>query len=421
MASALARFPLGGKNGGAARAVKEAVVAAEERSAELPSDRSKPTRRPAVLQVLPQMGAGGVPRGTIEVAGALACAGWGALVASAGGPGVAELEAAGATHLVLPLETKSPLAMWRNAGRLARLITAHVDLVHARSRAPAWSALAAARRCRVPFVTTFHGTYGHGSALKRRYNAVMTKGDAVIAISGHIAEHIRTVYGVDEERMHIVHRGVDTARFDARAVAPERVAALRHVWGVPDGLPVVLLPGRLTRWKGQAVLIEAVARLARRDLCTLVVGDAQGREGYRAELEALIARHGLGRTVRIAGATADMPAAYLAADVVVSASTEPEAFGRVAVEAQAMGRPVIATAHGGALETVADGETGWLVAPGDAAALARAIERVLALDPAARARIGAAGVERVRRRFTTAAMCAGTLAVYRALLGVEEG
>jgi glycosyltransferase involved in cell wall biosynthesis len=363
-----------------------------------------------------------VARGTIEVAGALAGAGWGALVASAGGPGVAELEAAGATHIALPLEAKNPLAMRRNAGRLARLIAAHgVDLVHARSRAPAWSALAAARRSRVRFVTTFHGTYGHRSSLKRLYNSVMTKGDAVIAISGYIAEHIASVYGIGDGRVRVVHRGVDIARFDSRAVAPERMTALRQEWGVPDRAPVVMLPGRLTRWKGHAVLIEAVARLGRREVWTLLVGAAQGREGYRGELEALIARHCLGQTVRIAGATDDMPAAYLVADVVVSASTDPEAFGRVAVEAQAMGRPVIATAHGGALETVADGETGWLVAPGDAAALAGAIDRALSLEPAARARIGAAGVEHVRRRFTTEAMCAGTLAVYRSLLGVEEG
>ncbi|HEX9647045.1 MAG TPA: glycosyltransferase, partial [Alphaproteobacteria bacterium] len=264
------------------------------------------------------------------------------------------------------------------------------------------------------------GTYGHSGALKRRYNAVMAAGEVVIAISEHISRHLTAVYGTDPARIRVIHRGVDLGRFDPAAVAPERVAALRAAWGIAGESRVVLLPGRLTRWKGQAVLVEAMARTARADVACVLVGDAQGRERYRAELERAIRRHGLGDRVRLAGACADMPAAYLAADLVVSASTDPEAFGRIAVEAQAMARPVIATAHGAALETVADGETGWLVPPGDAEALAAALARALALDPAARAAIGRAGRARAARLFTTEAMCAKTLAVYRSLLEVRE-
>ncbi len=370
----------------------------------------------SALQVLPAMGAGGVPRGTVEVAAAQVAAGWQALVASAGGPGVAALEAAGAEHIALPLESKNPFAIAANGRRLEALIRQRgIELIHARSRAPAWSALLAARGAGIPFVTTFHGTYGHANALKRRYNSVMTKGDRVIAISEHIARHMQEVYGTRAERIRVIPRGVDLAVFDAARVTPERVAALRQAWGADDA-PVVLLPGRFTGWKGQTVMIEA-ARLAQRPMRIVLAGDAQGRERYVARLRAQISEARLDDMVLLPGPVDDMAAACLAADVVVSASTDPEAFGRVAIEGQAMGRPVIASAHGGSLESVADGETGWLVPPGDAAALAAGLERALSLPEEARAAIGAAGIARVREQFTTETMCAATLAVYEELLG----
>jgi glycosyltransferase involved in cell wall biosynthesis len=369
-----------------------------------------------VLQVLPALAAGGVPRGTIEVAAAQVAAGWQALVASAGGPGVAALEAAGAEHIALPLESKNPFAIAANGRRLEALIRQRgIGLIHARSRAPAWSALLAARGAGVPFVTTFHGTYGHANALKRRYNRVMTKGDRVIAISEHIARHMREVYGTPAERIRVIPRGVDLAVFDPARVAPERVAVLRQAWDA-DAMPVVLLPGRLTAWKGQSVLVEAV-RLAQRPMRIVLAGDAQGRERYVARLREQIAAAGLDDSVVMPGNVSDMAAACLAADVVVSASTDPEAFGRVAIEGQAMGRPVIASGHGGALESVADGESGWLVPPGDAAALAAALGRALAMSAEQRAAMGAAGLARVREHFTTAKMCAATLGVYEELLG----
>ena len=370
-----------------------------------------------VLQVLPAMGAGGVPRGTIEVAAAQIAARWQALVASAGGPGVDALEAAGAEHIALPLDSKNPFAIAANARRLEALIRQrHIDLVHARSRAPAWSALMAAHGAGVPFVTTFHGTYGHANAFKRRYNIVMTKGDRVIAISEHIARHMQKIYGTPPERICVIPRGVDLSVFDAAKVAPERVTALRQTWGADDA-PVVLLPGRLTGWKGQTVLIEA-ARLAKQPMRIVLAGDMQGRGRYVARLREQIAVAGLADSVVIPGDVSDMAAACLAADVVVSASIDPEAFGRVAIEGQAVGRPVIATAHGGSLESVADGETGWLVPPGDATALATALERCLAMPEAARAAMGAAGIARVRARFTAEKMCAMTLAVYHELLEI---
>jgi len=380
-------------------------------------------RGPIVLQVLPALGhGGGVERGTIEIARAIVEAGGRALVASAGGAMVHEVARARAEHVTLPLSSKNPLVMAANVGRLERLIAAEgVDIVHARSRAPAWSACYAAARARRPFVTTFHGTYAIGNALKRKYNSIMTRGERVIAISAFIAGHIRQVYGVPAARIRVIPRGVDLERFDPARVSAERVAQLARQWRLGDGLPVVMLPGRLTRWKGQTVFLEAVARLKRKDLRCVLVGSDQGRADYRRELDDIIARHDLGGVVRLVDHCADMPAAYMLTDVVVSASTDPEAFGRVIPEAQALGRPVIATDHGGARETVIEGETGWLTPPADAEALADAIGRVLALTPAARQAVAEKAIANVRRNFSKDAMCARTLEVYNEVLGPAVG
>lgn len=384
--------------------------------------QSSTGRRETVLQVLPALETGGVERGTVDVAAALVAAGFRAIVVSNGGPLVRELVRAGAEHIAMPVHSKNPLVMWRNVGRLERLIRAEgVDLVHARSRAPAWSARAAARRTGKPFVTTFHGTYNAGSKVKRAYNAIMAQGDRVIAISQFIADHVRENYGVDSSRIRVIHRGIDFDVFAPERVSSERLIQLARQWRIPDDARVVMLPGRLTRWKGHTVLVEAMRRLAdHRDWVVrcILVGSDQGRTGYRAELEGLIASLNLLDRVQIIEECRDMAAAYALADVVVSASTDPEAFGRVAVEAQAMGCPVVATDHGGARETVVPASTGWLVPPGDAGMLAAAIDAALALDEDARKRLRERAIAHVRAHFSKARMCEATLAVYRELLDV---
>ena len=377
---------------------------------------------PVVLQVLPALETGGVERGTVDIAQAVVEAGWTALVASRGGPMVREIERAGGMHIELPVDSKNPLTMWRNVERLAELVhERRVDILHARSRAPAWSALAAARRTGVAFVTTFHGNYADGNPLKHWYNSVMARGDRVIAISRFIAEQLETRYGVDPARIRIIERGVDTRLFDPAAVSARRVIQLATQWRLPDDRPVVMLPGRLTRWKGQSVLIEALARIEQHGgLRCVLVGSDQGRSAYRTELENEIARHGLGDTVQIVGHCRDMAAAYMLADVVVSASIEAEAFGRVIAEAQAMGRPVIASDHGAARETVIPGVTGWLVPPGDASALAGALREALAIDGTTRAQLASRAIQHVRDNFTRELMCNRTLAVYREVLAERQ-
>ena len=368
---------------------------------------------PTVLQVLPALNAGGVERGTLEIAAAVVQAGGRALVASAGGRLVPELEALGARHFTLPLDRK--LAIWRNGTALARLASDEgVAIIHARSRAPAWSAWRAARLSGARFVTTWHGTYNEDLPGKRHYNAVMARGERVIAISRFIAAHIAARH--PNAAIRLIPRGVDPALFDPDAVTPARAAAQRTAWVIASGStggldqPVVLLPARLTRWKGQAVLIEALGRLPDPPLAVLL-GD--GRPAYATELRRLAAAHGV--RLALPGHTADMPAALAAADLVVHASTDAEAFGRVVIEAQAMRRPVIATDLGGPRETIRHGETGWLTPPGDVAALAARIVAVLAMPAEARLALGTAARAAVLTGFTTRAMQAATLDVYREL------
>ncbi len=375
---------------------------------------------PVILQVLPSLTTGGVERGTVEITEAVAHAGWTALVASEGGRMVAEVERAGGRHITLPLRSRGPIGIARNVGRLARMMAAErVAIVDAHSRAPAWSTRFAARRTGVRFVTTYHGAYAEDLPLKRHYNAIMAQGEVVIVASRFIAKLVQERHGVSPTRIRVISRGIDPAVFDPAAVTPGRVTRLRAEWQLPDGAPVMLLPGRLTSWKGQEVLIDAAARLGRSDAHIVFAGSDQGRHAYAEGLRRRAARVGLGDRLHLVGDYADMPAALSVADLVIHASTEPEAFGRVVIEALAMERPVIAADLGGPAETVTQGVTGWRVPPGDPVALAAAIDHALALSEAARREFGARGRADVLARFTLAGMQAATLAVYRELLGQD--
>ncbi len=377
-------------------------------------------RPPAVLQIVPRLVSGGAERGTAELAGALVDAGWTSYVASGGGPLERDIVRARATHLTLPLASKNPLLMRRNATVLARLIRRlGIDIVHARSRAPAWSAWSAARATGRHFVTTFHNAYDAGAPLKRWYNSVMARGERVIAISQFVADHAAQVYGIGPDRLRMIPRGVDLDIFDPGRVGAERIVGLARRWRLPDGAPIVMLPARLTRWKGGLDFIAAIAALGRRDICCLLVGSEQ-RRGYRRELEAALERNGLTGLFRIVEECRDMPAAYMLADVVISASSDPEGFGRTIIEAQAMGRPVIATAHGGSRETIEPGITGWLVPPREPAALAQAIEEALSLGESERRHFARRTMAHVAGRYTCQAMCARTIEVYEELLFPEE-
>ncbi len=382
-----------------------------------------------VLQIVPELQAGGAERTTVDIAAGLAAIGARALVATEGGRLVGEMQAKGGVWLPFPAAEKNPLKMVRNIRTLSRLCAAEkVELVHARSRAPAWVALAAARAMKLPFVTTYHGSYAGTSAVKVLYNSVMARGDVVIANSHYTADLIATMHPAARGRIRVIHRGTDFSTYQPSAVDPERIMALRSAWGVEPDQRIVLLAGRLTGWKGQRVLIEAARLLGLAgntpDAVFILAGDAQGRDDYVRELDGLITSGGLGGIVRRVGHCSDMPAALLASAVAVVPSTEPEAFGRVAVEAQAMAVPVVVSDLGAVPETVlappqctAQERTGWRVPPGDAEALAAAVADVLAMRPSARDALGVRARHHVEAHFSLQNMVNQTLDVYAALLG----
>jgi glycosyltransferase involved in cell wall biosynthesis len=382
---------------------------------------SEQAARPVILQVIPSLDTGGAERTTLDVAAALVREGFTALVASRGGRMEEELAASGAELVRLNAASKSPRIMLSNVLALRDLIRKrNVGLVHARSRAPAWSALSAASMAGVPFVTTYHGIYNAGNPLKRFYNSVMVRADAVIANSQWTADHILREYKKKPKRLVVIPRGVDLAMFDPASIPPDNTTALREKWGVAESDFVALLPGRLTRWKGQGILIDAMARLKEKGLLgnarAIFAGDAQGRDEYETELRTKITEAGLSEHAFIVGHVNDMATAYAASDVVVSASTDPEAFGRVAAEASAMAKPVIASDHGGARETVLTNVSGFLVPPGDAAALAMALEKVIATPPHGRVNMGMAGRAHIIRNYSCERMCSETIALYRSLI-----
>jgi glycosyltransferase involved in cell wall biosynthesis len=380
-----------------------------------------------ILQIIPELSAGGAEQTTIDIAAALADAGARALVASESGRLVSELQAKGGIWIPFPAKTKNPIAMAFHVRRLAKLITAeHVDIVHARSRAPAWVAHGATRLTKTPFVTTFHGSYSGKAALKQRYNSVMAQGDVVIANSQYTADLIAQLYPAAVPKTKIIYRGIDPRTFSPAAIDPMRVQVVRREWGVAPDERIVLLAARLSPWKGHKLLIQAAKRLVEGGLTDtkfIFAGDPQGRNAYVREIDHEIAKAQLQNIVRRVGHWGDMPAAHLAAAVVVVPSTEPEAFGRVTVEAQAIGTPVVVSDLGAAPETVLAppevepaGRTGWRVTPDDPGSLADAIEEALNYGASARDMLALRSRAFVQTYFSVDRMCGETLAAYVALL-----
>lgn len=361
---------------------------------------------------------GGVERGTIEITEAITKAGMKAIVASGGGKLLPHINHAGGEHITMPLYSKNPFIIYSNARRLAKLIRERgISLVHARSRAPAWAAWMAARWTGVPFVTTYHGVYSAKGQWKKRYNQVMVRGARVIAISKTVKDHISKEYDLDPAKIRLIPRGVDFNIFGEERIIPERIAKLTKLWRLPDEkIPLIFCPARITPIKGQDVLIKALTKLKEREFICIIAGKDDGHEEYRMDLEKAIIEGGLEGKVRLSDATAYMNEAYQLSEIVVIPSAKLEAFGRVAVEAQALGRVVIATDHGGVQETIMPNETGYLVPPGDADAMAHAIEFALDRTEEAKHMMGEFAKQHVRKNFTSDLMKNRTIEVYRELL-----
>lgn len=371
-----------------------------------------------ILQVLPELNQGGVELGTIEIASELQKRGIKNFVASEGGRMEGALERLKVKHFTLPLKTKNIFKMWLNSLRLSKIIKENgITVVHARSRAPAWSAYWAAKKCGVHYITTFHGTYGLGpKGIKKIYNQVMTFGERVIAISNHIKEHIIKNYGTDENKIRLIARCVNMENFDVENTSAERMIKFLEENSIPADKPLVTLIGRLTNWKGQKLLIEALSKIKDMDFHCLLIGDDQGRTQYSEELHDMIEKYGMEDRYTFIRHVSDVPAAMLVSDVVLSTSIEPEAFGRIAIEGQAMGRVVVASDIGGSKETVIDGVTGKLFKSGDADDLAAAIKWALSLSKEDKDKIGANAIKNIKEHFTKQIMCDKTISVYEELI-----
>ena len=388
----------------------------------MPAPSAAPDRPLTALVVVPTLHAGAADAGAIELVRILASAGHRPIVASGGGRLVGEIAAVGGENVLLDLGSQNPATVLRNAFALVRLVRQHrCDVVHAHGRAAAWSAYLAARLTGVPFLTTWHKGFRQQNGLKRLYNSVMTRGVRVIAVSEQIAVLVNHRYGTSWDRIVVVPVSVDVHRFDPAAVPPERVEAARLAWGLRPGERAILVASRMLRRKGHHVVVQAMRRLKTMGLKDVVCVFATQDQGtrYAAELWDQVLADGMTDLVRLSGPIDDLPAAYAAASVVVSAAVQPEGVQRALLEAQAMARPVIVSELGAGPDVVLappavphDRMTGLRFTTGDDAALAAALIQLFSLPESARRAIGARGRAWAIEHFNGAAVSEMTLKLY---------
>lgn len=387
------------------------------RNARFVKTHSRDGNGPVVVQVLPALVRGGVERGTIEMAKAIIDAGGRAIVVSEGGPLVRHLDRMGATHHTLAVARKNPLSWGATRRQLRRILQSEgADIVHVRSRVPAWIALPAARSLGLSSVSTVHGRFQNSNLLKRVVNSKMLATDHVIAISDYVRHQIERQFGDQGKKLSVVPRGVDIDMFDATAVSQSRIIRFVETVALPEDEPVIMLPARPTAWKGHKVLLKALSRIADRKFNCVLLGAADGKPAFVDGLTSLGIKLGLEGRFRLTHGVDDMPAALMAADIVVMPSVTPEPFGRVALEAQAMGRLVVAFDHGGAAESIVNGRTGWLARPVDPDSLADCLAKALDVTAGQRRTMAAETRQHIEDRFSTGRMCNSTIAIYARLL-----
>jgi glycosyltransferase involved in cell wall biosynthesis len=376
-----------------------------------------------VLIVAPSLDAGAADHGTLELVRILASAGHRPIVVASGGRLVAAVAAAGAEFVEMNLATQNPFVMLRNAFALDDLVYEHhCDVVHALGRAPGWSARYAARRNRVPFLTSWYKGFREQNVLKRFYNSVLARGDRVIAVSDQIADHISSSHGTPRDRIAVIPASVDFNRFDPAQVDRGRIAAVRRAWGVGPDVRVVLVTGRMLRRKGHHIVVRAARRLrdlGLKDFLCVFLGESEARTRYTGELWDLVLATETADLVRLASPLDDMPAAYAAATVVVSAAVQQEGLQRAVLEAQAMARPVVVSDLAAGPEAVLappavveDRMTGLRFSAGDPVALAAALVRLFSLSEGGRAAIGLRGRAWVVANFNPPAVAAPMLRLY---------
>lgn len=380
------------------------------------SSIAKPKK--TILQVIPSLFSGGVERGTIEVAQGLQKFGYNPIIMSAGGPLVTKLTQSEIQHINLNVISKNPFNIWNNISLIADIIKQYnVDLVHARSRVPAWSSCMATKSTHTPFVTTFHGIYNISNFLKRYYNSIMIRGDIVIAVSDFVKQHIIKNYNADERKIRVIYRGVNHNYFDPENIGLKDLIRFKELYNVPNGTPVLLLPARFTAWKGHIQLVKALNLIKDLNFYCLMIGDLSKHPNFTKKVQEMIAEFKLQRKVRIYGNEQDIRALYALSDIVLSTSIEPEAFGRTIIEGQAMGKIVIATSIGGTVETIKNEVNGYHVRPHDINDLAEKIKYCLSIIGSEKdLSMRKVARESVINQFSAQTMLSKTIDVYNELV-----
>lgn len=374
------------------------------------------TKKLSVMQVLPHLNSGGLVSGAVEIATALKKNNYNSIVVSNGGYKENEILRNNSILERLPVHSKNIFKLFHNKKKLIELIVKYnVNIIHARSRAPAWSAYLAAKELNIPLITTFHGTYGIENILKKKYNSIMLKSEAVIAISNFIKLHIENNYN-HKNNLYVIPRGVNMEIFSPKKVSSARLISAAKKIKIEGDDKIILLPGRLTKWKGHKIAIKAVARLNFEKFKLVIIGDTQGRLAYKDELISLVGKLNLHNKVIFLEQTRDLAAYLMLADLVLSCSIKPEAFGRTILEAQAMGRPVLAFDHGGSVELVKKNENGLLSAVGNIHELSTNINKILKFNYNERKALSRRSIANVKKKYLTEFMCKKTINLYKKII-----
>ena len=377
-----------------------------------------------VLQVIPRLGYGGAETGCYDLAHYLHEQDCKSYIVTSGGELIKYIDKKKVKLIKLPVQSKNPLIILINSIALTILILfLNISIVHARSRAPAWSCYIATKITRRKFVTTFHGTYNFKNSIKKFYNSIMVKSDVLIAGSNFIFSHISENYQKflnSKKKFLVIFRGINTEYFDSDTIKKKDIDKLKATWKIEDNKKIILLPGRLTAWKGQEMFIEGINLFKQSnpelDFVAVILGDDQGRTVFRKKLERLVEQFNLTQNIKFVDNCNVMPVAYYISDVIVSSSIEPEAFGRVSVEAQAMKKPIIASNIGGSKETVIDNKTGLLFESGNPKSLCDKLNEIIKLDTLTLDLMGREGRKNVINRFNIDKMCLNTYSEYKKLI-----
>ena len=376
-----------------------------------------------VLQVIPELGYGGAETGCYDLAHYLYEQNCSSYIVTSGGELLKYVDKKKVKVIRLPVHSKNPILMFINAIILTFIILfLNISIVHARSRAPAWSCFFATKITGKKFVTTFHGTYNFNSSIKKFYNSVMLRSDLIIAGSNFIFTHINENYSKllnPKKKFLVIFRGINTDYFDSSTIMDSDEDKLLEKWEIKRGKKIILLPGRLASWKGQELFIEAInltnKELGHEAFYAVILGSDQGRKIYKQKLTRLVEQYRLNNQIRFIDNCKKMPTAYKISDIIVSTSIEPEAFGRISVEAQSMQKPIIASNIGGSTETIIHNKTGIFFESGKAESLCKKIIEVLQLDETKLKSIGNEGRKNVIKKFNVEKMCFSTYSEYKKL------